>query len=83
MSKSTAKSVATRVIKSVEIGPMPKTIFDQMPNVVATYDDGTTEKLFSFYPDEISFSPVEFAGKTRAEAMRLRHQKDVQFLQSR
>ena len=43
-------------IVSVKIGPYPKSMFDPMPEVVATFDDGITKKLFSFYPDELSFS---------------------------
>ena len=35
--------------------PMPEGMFDPMPEVVATFEDGTTKPLFSFYPDEITF----------------------------
>jgi hypothetical protein len=53
-----------------------------MPEVKATFDDGETRVLFSYYPDEISFTPREFIGLTRGEAMALRHKKDVAYLQS-
>ncbi len=61
---------------------MPRSIFDPMPEVKATFDDGETRVLFSYYPDEISFTPREFIGLTRGEAMALRHKKDVAYLQS-
>lgn len=61
---------------------MPEGMFDPMPKVTATFDDGSTEDLFSFYPDEISFSSAEFIGLTRSQALDLRHNKDVDYLQS-
>jgi len=69
------------IIKAT-IGPMPQGLFDPMPQVTVTYSDGNTETLFSFYPDEISFSPSEFVGLTRDQALELRHRKDVAWLQS-
>ncbi len=62
--------------------PMPLGMFDPMPEVIATFEDGTTKTLFSFYPDEISFKPSEFIGLTEAEAQDLRQRKDVAFLKS-
>jgi hypothetical protein len=35
--------------------PMPEGMFDPMPEVVATFEGGTTKPLFSFYPNEITF----------------------------
>jgi hypothetical protein len=35
---------------------MPKSFIDPMPEVYATFTDGDERKLFSYYPDEISFS---------------------------
>lgn len=69
-------------IKSVTIGPMPKSMFDKMPTVTATFEDGTVKELFSYYPDEISFYENEFIGLTEAQAHKLRHGKDVAYLQS-
>lgn len=69
-------------IKEAKIGPMPKALFDPMPTVKVTYEDGTEETLFSYYPDEISFQEKEFVGLTRDEAFALRHRKDVAWLQS-
>ena len=73
-------------ITSVSIIPMPRPMphgmFDPMPEVVATFEDGSTKSLFSFYPDEISFRASEFIGLTEAEARSLLHRKDVSFLKS-
>jgi len=62
--------------------PMPEGMLDPMPGVIATFEDASSKSLFSFYPDEISFQASEFIGLTEAEAMSLRHRKDVAFLQS-
>ena len=62
--------------------PMPEGMFDAMPEVIATFEDGTTKPLFSFYPDEITFQASEFTGLTEEEANALRHRKDVAFLKS-
>ena len=62
--------------------PMPEGMFDAMPEVVATFEDGTTKTLFSFYPDEITFRASEFIGLTEEEANALRQRKDVAFLKS-
>ena len=62
--------------------PMPQGMFDPMPEVVATFEDGSSKTLFSFYPDELSFRASEFIGLTEAEALSLRHRKDVAYLQS-
>lgn len=69
-------------IEKAEIGPMPKSFFDDMPKVSVTYEDGSAEDLFSFYPDEISFSAGEFVGLTREEGLALRHKRDVAYLRS-
>jgi hypothetical protein len=62
--------------------PMPHGMFDPMPEVIATFEDGSTKSLFPFYPDEISFRTSEFIGLTEQEAHALRHRKDVAYLQS-
>ncbi len=69
-------------IKSAKITAMPKSIFDEMPKVIATFNDGTKKELFSFYPDEISFHESEFVGLTEQEARSLKHKKDLHFLQN-
>ncbi len=73
-------------IKSVIITPMPPPMplgmLDPMPEVVATFEDGTTKRLFSFFPDEISFLPSEFTGLTEEEAHNLFQRKDTTYLRS-
>ena len=70
-------------IVSCEIGPYPKSFTDLvMPKVNATFDNGERKDLFSFYPDEISFSVGEFIGLSEDEAFALFHKKDVAYLRS-
>jgi hypothetical protein len=69
-------------IVSCTISPMPKKMFDDMPKVTVTYDDGSTEELFQYFPDEISFTESEFIGLTSEQAHELRHRKDVAYLRS-
>ena len=54
-----------------------------MPQVWVTYENEEEEEmLFDYYPDEISFTPGEFVGLTRDQALRLRTKKDVAYLRS-
>jgi hypothetical protein len=73
-------------IKSVTITamprPMPLGMFDPMPEVIATFENGSTKTLFSFYPDEVSFLEREFIGLTEEEAHSLFQQKDTAYLRS-
>jgi hypothetical protein len=69
-------------ILKAQISPLPKTLFDPMPEVKVTFEDGQSKTLFSYYPDEISFSPEEFVGLTEKEARALYTQKDIAYLQS-
>ena len=62
--------------------PMPDGMFDPMPEVVATFDDGSSKTLFSFFPDEVSFRESEFVGLTEEEAHSLFQQKDTTYLRS-
>jgi len=43
-------------IVSCTISAQPTKLFDPMPKVTVTYDDGSTEELFEYFPDEISFT---------------------------
>lgn len=70
-----------KIIKA-RITQMPKDLFDPMPEVYVTYEDGTEERLFQYYPDELSFSAQEFIGLTRSQALDLYRKKDIQYLQS-
>ena len=69
-------------ITKVKIGPIPMHLFDSMPSVNVVYEDEIQEKLFDFYPDEISFKEEDFIGLTKNQAMNLRHKKDVAYLRS-
>jgi hypothetical protein len=73
-------------IKSVIITPMPRPMpqgmSDPMPEVIATFADGSTKTLFSFYPNEISFQESEFTGLTEEEAHDLFRKKDTAHLRS-
>ena len=69
-------------IKSAHITAMPKSMFDPMPKVLATFEDGTEKELFQYYPDEISFTADEFIGLTEEEARHLKFTKDKAYLQS-
>ena len=64
------------------ITPMPESLFDPMPEVHVTYEDGSKEMLFRYYPDEISFNEKEFIGLTANQARELFHKKDKAYLQS-
>jgi len=62
--------------------PMPEGMFDPMPEVIATFGDGSSKTLFSFYPDEVSFRESEFIGLTEEEAHSLFQRKDTAYLRS-
>ena len=64
------------------IGPMPKDIFDEMPWIKVTFEDGLEKKLFQFYPDEISFNKNEIIGKTEKEVHQMKQKKDIEYLRS-
>jgi len=52
-------------------------------NVKVKTDENDSEvKIFSYYPDELSFTEDELLGLTIKEAHELRHKKDVAYLQS-
>lgn len=69
-------------IISARITAMPKSLFDPMPQVHVTLENGQEQYLFDYYPDEISFSPQEFIGLTTDEAIHLKFVKDKNYLQS-
>jgi hypothetical protein len=72
----------TSVIITQMPRPMPDGMFDPMPEVVATFENGSTKGLFSFFPDEVSFQPSEFTGLTEEEAHTLFQSKDTAYLRS-
>ncbi len=70
-------------ITSARITALPVKITDPVPEVwVKVGEDAAEEKLFDYYPDEISFTPEEFVGLTRDEALRLKYEKDRVYLAS-
>ena len=73
-------------IISAIITPMPRSMpegmFDPMPEVIATFEDGSTKSLFSFYPDEVSFRASEFVGLTEEDAHSLYQRRDTAYLRS-
>lgn len=70
-----------KVISS-RITEQPKGLFDPMPQVYVTMEDGQEQFLFEYYPDEISFRPEEFVGLTIDECRRLKFVKDKRYLTS-
>lgn len=70
------------IIVACTISKLPKTFFDPMPDVIVTFDNGEKETLFSYYPDEISFSEKEFIGLTAAQGHQLKFKKDLKYLKS-
>lgn len=70
-----------RIAKAV-ISAMPRTMFDPMPTVTVRYEDGKSEILFQYYPDEIRFTEDEFVGLTRSEAINLKFNRDRNYLRS-
>lgn len=70
-----------RVI-SARITPMPKDIFDKIPEVYVTIQNGVEHYLWNYYPDEISFTPREFIGLTLSDAEGLKYKKDIEYLRS-
>ena len=48
--------------------------------ITAEMSDGTETRLFDYFRDEISFSPREFIGKTKADALTLKFNRDRNYL---
>lgn len=53
-----------------------------MNEIYVTYDDGTTECIGSYYPDELYYAESEFVGLTKHQAQHLMYQRDIAYLQS-
>jgi hypothetical protein len=68
------------IIISARITEMPKDFGDEMPKVYGTFEDGTEQFLFDYYPDEISFTEKEIIGLTPEEARHLKFLKDKNYL---
>lgn len=79
---TTAPATGEILIVSARITAMPKKLFDPMPVVYVTDTAGVETQLFSYYPDEISFTESEFVGLTLKQASRLKFTKDRAYLRS-
>lgn len=70
-------------IRNKKRRPMPEGMFDPTPEVWVKVEGETeAQYLFSYYPDELSFTESEFIGLTVDEAHDLRRQKDIAYLRS-
>ena len=50
--------------------------------VIATFTNGETKKIFDYFDDEIDISAEELIGKTLEEAYEIKRQKDLAYLRS-
>lgn len=69
-------------IVSARITSLPKTLGDPLPQVWATFRDGTEKMLFTYYPDEISFEAQDFIGLTEEEATLFKFGRDRAYLRA-
>lgn len=69
-------------IVSARITDLPKKIGDPLPEVWATFQDGTEKMLFTYYPDEISFQAQDFIGLTEEEATLFKFGRDRAYLRA-
>jgi hypothetical protein len=68
-----------------EIGPyprpLPKGMFDPIPEVKVRLSNGEELMIFTFYPDEITITETELIGLTVDQAKRMKFEKDMRSLQ--
>lgn len=69
-------------IVSARITPLPQKIGDRLPEVWVTFEDGSEQMIFTYYPDEITFLESDFVGLTEEEARTLKFGRDRAYLQS-
>lgn len=69
-------------VVSARITEQPRSLFDEMPRVFVTTEDGVEHFLYMYYPDEISFTESEFIGLTIDECRSLFGKKDRAYLKS-
>lgn len=69
-------------IRRARITKMPEGLLDPIPEVFITLDDDSEHRLFSYYPDEIAFTPDDFIGLTVREARALKARRDLDYLRS-
>lgn len=82
MNQKAIDSQAVNKIVKARITELPKRIGDSLPEVWISLSDGTEKMLFTYYPDEISFSDSDFVGLTEDEARLLKFGRDRAYLQS-
>jgi len=71
-----------KIVEATVGPPPPECILQNIRVVRATFEDGSEENLFTYYPDELSFTAAEFVGLTKEEGRQLRHDRDVVFVRS-
>lgn len=69
-------------IASAHITTLPGKIGGPLPEVRVTFEDGSEEMIFTYFPDEISFLESDFVGLTEEEAHTLKFGRDRAYLQS-
>ena len=80
--------MAMRAYLEKELAPKPTVVKSwkvtgrYQNSMMAEMSDGTEITLFSYYPDEVSFSVSEVVGLTKSEAGQLFAQKDSDYLRS-
>lgn len=75
-------SQAMNEVVKARITELPRRLGDPLPEVWVTLSDGTEKMLFTYFPDELSFSESDFVGLTEDEARLLKFGRDRAYLQS-
>jgi hypothetical protein len=74
------ETIMTKKITTARITALPKRLGDPMPIIHITLEGEDEERelleLFTYYPDEISFTPEDFIGLTIEQAERLKFNRD-------
>lgn len=70
----------SHIITSVVIRKDREIDFGYKMEVHATFTDGATKKIFTFFDDELSFTEQEFVGLTEEQARNLHTKRDSSYL---
>lgn len=73
--------MSSKIVRA-RITTLPKQPGGPLPEVWITLADGTKKMLFTYYPDEISFTESDFIGLTENEARTLKFGRDRSYLQT-
>lgn len=69
-----------KIVAAVISAP-PNSFFDSgTSSVMVDLDNGTQDKLFEFYSDELQFTESELIGLTVEEGRNLKRTKDIAYL---